>query len=270
MILWRRRLQIFFTSSMPRTVSSAGSFWQRSVIWRNMVALSFIRAQMTNGNPKRCLYSSLSRSMRDASSDPSASSPAAACSTRDSCVKVPRWRSLPARSGWHLRIPSLPVRQHTKTDVVASSALCLHPWKKSVQMQKTCTWLWKKIDKVVDRSLQRTKTPKRTFWPHCGRHYGAFFHHIAENVHKVLKREVVHCADVHIPRWRRNMGDVCKSCCRGLCQSEEPVALSVKHTLTHAHDFLVPVGWERITQSNLETPFLISPTNSLQVSKRIV
>lgn len=114
MMPWRRSLQIFFTSSMPRTVSSAGSFWQRSLIWPNMVSLSFIRAQMTNGNPKRCLYSSLSRSMRDASPEPSASRPAAACSTRDSRVKVPRWRSLPARSGWHLRIPSLPVHHQWK------------------------------------------------------------------------------------------------------------------------------------------------------------
>lgn len=110
-IFCRRSLQIFFTSSIPRTVSSAGSFWQRSVSWRSMVSLSFNRTQMTNGNPKRCLYSSLSHAMRDTSPGPSASSPAAACSARDSRVRVPRCRSPPARSGWHLRIPSLPVHQ---------------------------------------------------------------------------------------------------------------------------------------------------------------
>lgn len=98
-IFWRRSLQMFFTSSIPRTVSSAGSFSQRSVSWRSMVPLSFNRTQITNGNPKRCLYSSLNRAMRDVSPGPSASRPAAACSSRDSGVRVPRCRSLPARSG---------------------------------------------------------------------------------------------------------------------------------------------------------------------------
>lgn len=106
--LWRRKRQIFFTSSMPRALSTARSFWQRSDSCSKMFALSFIRAQMTNGKPKRFLYSSLRRAMRSASPEVSTSIPAPACSWRDSRVKVPLCRSLPARSGWHLRIPSLP------------------------------------------------------------------------------------------------------------------------------------------------------------------
>lgn len=106
--LRRRRRQIFFTSSMPHSSSTPRSFWQRAVSWYIILDLSFICAQMTNGNPKRALYIWLSRAMCDASSELSASIPAAACSSHDSRVSVPRWRSLPARSGWHLRIPSLP------------------------------------------------------------------------------------------------------------------------------------------------------------------
>lgn len=109
--LWRRRRQIFFTSSMPRALSAARSLRHRSDRCRKMPALSLIRAQMTNGNPKRSLYSPLSRAMREVSTELSASIPAPACSCWDSRVRVPLWRSLPARSGWHLRIPSLPGRE---------------------------------------------------------------------------------------------------------------------------------------------------------------
>lgn len=66
------------------------------------------------------------------------------------------------------------------------------------------TWLWKNIDEFVDRCLQRSKTKKRTLRPHSRGHDGTFFHHIAENVHKFLIREVVHCDDIHIPTRLRN------------------------------------------------------------------
>ena len=108
---WRRRRHIFFTSSMPCALSTARSLRHRSDSCRKMPALLLIRAQMTNGNPKRSLYSRLSRAMREVSAELSASIPAPACSCWDSGVRVPLWRSLPARSGWHLRIPSLPGRE---------------------------------------------------------------------------------------------------------------------------------------------------------------
>ena len=105
----RRRWQIFFTSSMAHALSMVRSFRSRSSSCRRMVALLFIRAQITKGKPKWSLYSVFSRAMRETSAVVSVSKPAWTCSSRDSRVRVPLWRSLPVRSGWTLRIPSLPV-----------------------------------------------------------------------------------------------------------------------------------------------------------------
>lgn len=122
----RRRRQIFFTSSTPHVLSTARSFRQRWDSCCRIFALSFIRAQMTNGNPKRFLYSSFSHVMRAASSGDSASIPARPCSSRDSRVRVPLWKSLPARSGWHLRIPSLPGHMWRHRKLVNQTVFQIH------------------------------------------------------------------------------------------------------------------------------------------------
>ena len=215
---WRRRRPIFFTSSMPRALSTVHSCWQRSDSCRKMFFLSFIRAQMTNGNPNRCLYRSLSRAMLEASADSSASSPAPACSSSDSFVRVPLWRSLPARSGWHLRMPSLP--GHTWGLIIALDcsyvylthrieAICMHecPSKeppntimtKYDQTVGVClTWLWQIIDELTERSLQSRQARKGTTGPHCSGYHGTFFHHVTKNIPKILIRQSVHCVHVHV------------------------------------------------------------------------
>ena len=111
--LCSRRRQISFTSSTPRALSCACVFPRRSRSCSTMLVRSFIRAHTTNGKPKRALYSALRRVMRETSAAPMRSSPAAPCSSRDSGVRVPLCRSLPARSGWHLRMPSLPAEENT-------------------------------------------------------------------------------------------------------------------------------------------------------------
>lgn len=60
------------------------------------------------------------------------------------------------------------------------------------------TWFGEGIDEVIYTGLQVSKAREGTAGPYCGRYEWTFLHHVTENIHKFLIREIIHWSDVHI------------------------------------------------------------------------
>lgn len=147
-ILNNLKRQIFFTSSIPMFSSSAAECSNLSTIPFKIASFLFCLAQMTKGNPNFSLYLFENNSPKVAqlisyysyrivsiiiynlsylilvslsscfSPSVIVSKPAAFCSAVLSCVRLPSSASLPAKSGWSLSTPSLPIKWETNVQLI--------------------------------------------------------------------------------------------------------------------------------------------------------